>query len=330
MTLNISSLIQHLISEFNTIFKMGKVNLNGNNNMEKIVITPGGPRLKKNVHLIESGFDAKLQDGVFVKVNKTTSNIEQELGKIDTAIFEHHISRNMLRNSAIDILRSNGGENLLPSPVTNRWIIYSGWSNTSGSPISYFSTKWIVPPPPATDNGQIIYLFNGIENSSFDLILQPVLQWGNSPAGGGSFWAITNWLVGSPASGIALHGPLVRVLPGDVLQGVIRLSRQSGGKFSYVSSFVGFPSSDLSISDIDELTWANETLECYDLKQFSDYPNTLLTAMTAIEIRLGAPQAQIIWEAHNDVIDNGQHCSIVSNASPGGAVNLFFKQQNAL
>ena len=74
------------------------------------------------------------------------------------------------------------------------------------------------------------------------LILQPVLQWGNSPAGGGSFWAITNWFVGSPETGIALHGPLVQVNSGDILQGIMTLQGQSGNKFSYRSSFNGVKS----------------------------------------------------------------------------------------
>jgi len=161
------------------------------------------------------------------------------------------------------------------------------------------------------------------------LILQPVLQWGNSPAGGGSFWAITNWFVGSPETGIALHGPLVQVNSGDILQGIMTLQGQSGNKFSYRSSFNGFPSCDLSISDIEELTWANETLECYGLKQFSDYPNTQLTAMTNIEIRVGEAQSLIQWLPHNNVTDNGQHCSIISNASPNGSVTLCYREQLA-
>ena len=100
-------------------------------------------------------------------------------------------------------------------------------------------------------------------------------------------------------------------------------------RFSYVSSFKGFPNADLFIDNIDELTWANETLECYGLTQFSDYPNTLMTHMKNIEIRVGNSQALLLWEAHNDVTDNGQHCSVISNASPGGSVALNYRRQLA-
>lgn len=306
---------------------MGKVNLLGDRNMEELVITPGGARPKSQVHLIEAGYHIDIRGGVVYKVNTSTRTIAKDLGKINSGKEENFINRNILR-SPIQELTRKATSGSAPSPITDRWIVYSGWRNNSGHPITYFNTSWIVPPPPATDNGQLIYLFNGIENAAFDIILQPVLQWGSSPAGGGSFWAVTNWFVGSPGSGIALHRPLVPVNPGDVIQGLITLQGRSGSNFSYLSSFRNFPLCDLFVPNIDELTWANETLECYRLRQFSDYPNTMFTAMSDIDIRLDAIDIQLQWESFNAVTDNGQHCSIVSNASPNGRVDLFYSQQN--
>ncbi len=300
---------------------MGKVNIIGNKNMDELVVTPGGLRPKSNVHLIENGTHVGLKNGVLIKVNNETKSIIKELGKINK--IEHHLNRNSLRK-----FEKHENKIMGQPPITDKWIIYSGWQNETGNPISYFSTKWIVPPEPTSDNGQLIYLFNGIENSSFEMILQPVLQWGNSPAGGGSFWAVSNWFVGSPESGIALHSELINVNPGDILQGIITLTGKSGSRFNYRSSFNGIPMCDLSISEIEELTWANETLECYYLKQFSDYPNTHLTAMSDIEILVDANHAPIIWTAYNEVTDNGQHCSIIKNGSPNGCVNLFYTQLN--
>src|SRR5262249_36993181 len=95
-------------------------------------------------------------------------------------------------------------------PITDGWIVYSGWLNTTGNPISYFKTRWAVPPAPATDHGQTIFLFNGIEPDDGAFILQPVLQWGSSDtAGDGSDWSITNWYVG--LDGSALYSPLITV-----------------------------------------------------------------------------------------------------------------------
>ncbi len=295
--------------------------------MEQLVITPGGLRPRSNVHLIENGFQVNFKDGVLSKVNSVTNEIVADLGMIDSAKREQAISRNILRTGYIDMMSKT--EKLQSSPITDRWIIYSGWMNDSNTPISYFSTKWIVPPPPSTDNGQLIYLFNGIETSNFDVILQPVLQWGRSHAGGGSYWAIANWFVGTPATGIALHSDLVQVNSGDSIEGIMILESQSEDKFSYLSMFKNVQQCDLRITGINELKWANETLECYGFKEFSDYPNSVVTPMTNIDIRIGSTQAKLVWEAHNDVTDNGQHCIIVSNSSPGGRVDLYYTNQLA-
>ena len=79
------------------------------------------------------------------------------------------------------------------------WITYASWTNNTGSPISLFSTNWVVPPDPSTQSGQTIFLFNGIQNSSN--IYQPVLQWGGLLLGG-NYWTVASWYVdgqGGPA-----------------------------------------------------------------------------------------------------------------------------------
>jgi hypothetical protein len=209
-------------------------------------------------------------------------------------------------------------------PATNGWVTYSGWTNNTGQSITSFSTRWKVPPVPRTLSGQTIFLFNGIQNSGF--ILQPVLQWGSSFAGGGNYWAIANWYVDGQG-GLALHSPLVQVNTGDDLLGIMTLTGQSAGKFSYLSSFAGYANANLQVSDIEELTWANETLEVYGVTQCSDYPNTDRTRMTGIEIKVGTgAEATINWQAVNAFTDCNQSCTIVSNSSPGGEVDLFYRR----
>ena len=89
----------------------------------------------------------------------------------------------------------------------------------------------------------------------------------------GAYWAIANWYVPAPSLGLpSMKSSLIQVNPGDVLQGVMTCTSQTGSEFSYVSSFVGYPSIDLTVTDVDELQWSFETLECYGLTQCSDYP----------------------------------------------------------
>ena len=299
---------------------MGKTNTSGIERFNEMVITPGGLRPRSHVHLIEPGHHLSGKGGVFKKIETETGTIIKEFGPMNT---QKNATRKTLRVKRKTVSK-RAGEAVSPQPISDQWIVYSGWTNDSGHPISYFATGWVVPPAPAMHDNQLIYLFNGLENAANDVILQPVLQWGVSPIGGGNYWAIANWYVGAPKSGLAIHGPLIPVNVGDRLQGIMTLTRQSNDLFSYNSSFDGYPA-DFAVADVGELVWAVETLECYGLSQFSDYPDAQMTAMSGIEIKTGALEATIQWDYYNAVTDNGQHCTIASNASPNGEVELFYK-----
>lgn len=296
---------------------------------EEMVNTPGGPRPKSKVHWIEPGFHVSGKGGRLQKVDRSGRVIEDYGEKIKLA-------KDAPRRRDFKAAKKTA-DRVNPAPETGDWIVNSDWTNDSGSPISYFSTTWTVPPAPATDNGQLIYLFNGMQDAD-DYIFQPVLQWGSSPAGGGSYWSLTSWYAGPIGSGVGLHGTLKKVNTGDVVQGIMTLTGTSGGKFSYLSSFIvnGVAEPDdnsYAVSDIDELNWAIETLECYYFKAFTDYPDTPLTAFHDIEIKVRTQtvpaivdtEATINWGIQNRHTDNGQKCLIISNDSPGGDVYLYYR-----
>ena len=296
---------------------MGKTNKIGSSTLE-MVITPGGLRPKSNVHFIEPGHHLSGKGGVFRKIHTATGEVTKEFGPINRGNGDRKILRKKRKPAKAGLALA-----VNPQPITDQWIIFSGWNNNSGTPISSFTTRWLVPNPPVSQDDQLIYLFNGLENAANNVILHPVLLWGNSPIGGGNYWAIANWYVGSPDSGLAFHGPLIPVAVGVKLEGVMTLTTQNGGTFNYNSGFTGY-AADLPVTDVDELVWAVETLECYRLKQFSDYPTSQLTAMGAIEIKVGGAEAAIQWTPYNAVTDNGQHCAVVSNSSPDGEVDLCY------
>jgi hypothetical protein len=51
----------------------------------------------------------------------------------------------------------------------------------SGDNIDEISSYWTVPANPTT-NGGLIFIWNGIEPTAQNLVLQPVLQWGGTTA----------------------------------------------------------------------------------------------------------------------------------------------------
>jgi hypothetical protein len=105
----------------------------------------------------------------------------------------------------------------VPSTPFNGWVEDSQEDLSLGASdnIDWESGEWAVPSNPSA-NGGTIFLFNGIAPTAQNWILQPVLQYGVSAAGGGNYWAIAAWFVGT---GGAWHSPLETVKPGNTLDG---------------------------------------------------------------------------------------------------------------
>jgi hypothetical protein len=103
-------------------------------------------------------------------------------------------------------------------PEINGWLEYvSVTTNTSYGEIS---ASWAVPPGPTAEDGQTLFFFPGFEDRNDVIsIVQPVLQFGPSAAGGGAFWAIASW--NCCPSGIAVHSSLLDVSSGDTVVGTI-------------------------------------------------------------------------------------------------------------
>ena len=277
---------------------------------DDLVLTPGGLRPRSQVHLIESG---AVLDGTDGRLRK--------LGASGEMLTDFGV---LPRRTAGVPLQPGNVTHLLPEVVPafgSGWITYASWTNATGTPVSSFSTTWVVPDPPATQSGQVIFLFPGIQNST--MIYQPVLQWGESAAGGGNYWAVASWYVDGQG-GLALHSNLVQVNPGDTLVGVMSLTGQSGSQFSYNCVFQGIANASLSISNVDQLTWLIETLECYGITKASDYPDVALTEMTDIRISTGATNPAMTWGVTNAVTDCGQHTVVQSNSSTAGVVDLNY------
>jgi hypothetical protein len=278
---------------------------------EDQVITPGGARAKSLVHEIEAGHTLRMA-GDRVQKFHPNGTMVADLGAI---------------------ARRPGPQPLMPGNVMvpretdpalgSGWITYAGWSNNAGQPISSFRTTWVVPPAPSTNSGQLIYLFNGIQNST--MIYQPVLQWGSNGAFGGNYWVVASWYADGQG-GQAFHTTPVRVNIGQVVVGVMTLTSQSAAGFNYNCSFQGIANTSLPIQNVQELTWCAETLEAYNVQRCSDYPACEFTAMLDIAIVCGSKIPTITWSPQNTVTDCGQHCNVVSNSATSGQVDLNYEQ----
>lgn len=184
-------------------------------------------------------------------------------------------------------------------PLQTGWVAYADWTNTGSSPISSFTTTWTVPAAPTSNHGQTVFLFNSIEPASGNAILQPVLQYGPSAAGGGTYWAVASWyLVGSQT----YYTTPVRTSAGATLNGVITLTSVSGSKYNYVTSFSNVSGTSLTATGSAQLVWATETLEAYAVSSISDYPAGS-TVFSNINIQTSAGTPAVTWSAVSDSAD---------------------------
>ncbi len=314
-----------------------------------LVLTPGGPRPREYVHAVRSGEVVRFDEAGKPVVGPrpeaaagpkapgaAAAGLVLTPGGYRPRALVHRVGPREALHAADGRMRllnlETGTATELPQ-VTVRpeevpalgsgWITDAYWTNATGRPVTSFRTTWQVPPAPATQGGQTIFLFNGIVNTGTNYgILQPVLQWGSSAAGGGPYWTVASWYV--TVDGHAFHTSLVRVNPGDTLVGVMTLTGQSGSQFSYNCEFAGVGGTGLPVQNIAELVWLNETLEAYSLNQCSDYPATNRTAFRAINIQTGAGAPAVTWTPENRVTDCGQHAVVVSNSPTEGEVDLYY------
>jgi hypothetical protein len=166
----------------------------------------------------------------------------------------------------------SGDDASVPSFTVNGWVEYADW--TASETPGRFATTWHVPDLPATDNGQTLFYFPSYEPSTGASIVQPVLQYGVSAAGGGSYWAIASWWVGPTG---ARHSSLLQVNPGDTIRGTISASRcdENGGcRFVIVTRDETIDNArQLTVVEGVPYTWTQASVfEAYNVNDCSELP----------------------------------------------------------
>jgi hypothetical protein len=193
--------------------------------------------------------------------------------------------------------RGRTGKLNTPPGTGNGWVEASLWDVPLGSSdnLDFMGGNWTVPSNPSV-NGALIYLFNGMEPSSENWILQPVLQYGSGAAGGGNYWVIASWLVGK---NYAFHSPLETVHPGNSMLGYTKLTSVSGNTLYWevvaqdtttgANSWITAHTSGL------HWTWAYAgVLEAYNVNSCSNFPANGRAVFTNATIAHGFPSYKVI------------------------------------
>jgi hypothetical protein len=262
------------------------------------VLTPLGYRDRANVHQVLPGYDLLRMPDEHIRMENPTTGDHVDFAKPVTI-------------------------NAESVPFTdNGWITYASWYNPTRTPVGYFSTDWNVPPIPSAYDGQTLFLFNSIEPASGNAILQPVLQYGSSAAGGGQYWAVASWYV---VGNQAYFTAPVYVTPGQFLGGQITLTWKRRALCSYKCDFYGISGTTLTVRRIPQLVWCTETLEVYGVNQCTDFPHTTYTQMYNINLvmRNGYPPS-MNWTVTNVLTDCGVQALVAYGGAVNAAVNIYY------
>jgi hypothetical protein len=194
------------------------------------------------------------------------------------------------------ITRPRGGRsvNLAGVPGTgNGWVeaVQMPVALGGGDNIDWISGTWTVPSNPSA-SGALNYFFNGIEPTSQNWILQPVLQWGNNGMFGGNYWVLSSWLVGS--NGYAFHSPPVNVYPGHTINGYTWITGVSGSTTNW--EVYGYDQTNGAYTWITAWTsglqwnWAYAgVLESYGISSCSQFPASGYAAFYNTSVYHGYP-----------------------------------------
>jgi len=175
-----------------------------------------------------------------------------------------------------------------------------------GTSFTSFNGTWKVPSAPKTTaDNQTLFMFTGLEDEAGDEIIQPVIQWGPSEAGGGLYWTIANWWVTS--SGQALYSALAKISTGDTILGT--MVQHGTGSWDIAASVNKGKPTMLSVNNISPQAMSSVTLEVYNVMECTDYPSDNSITFTGLSLADSGTIVKPTWESEILISDCNQQVS---------------------
>ena len=163
---------------------------------------------------------------------------------------------------------------------------------------------------------------NGVEPLDTSAVLQPVVQWGPSAAGGGAYWAYASWYVS------ATHGshfsPLIQIAAGDLVLGTN--ARSGDGTWRIAATAQGRAPSVLTFAPVASgAAWgtAYHVLEAYGVSTgCGAYPAAGSVNFTGVALEVGGSRvAPIPWKL---LVQNAGCGERATASARGDAVTILF------
>jgi len=196
------------------------------------------------------------------------------------------------------------------------WKAWAQYENSQG--VNFVSGKWNVPSSPQdTNDGQLLYYWNGVEPDDSSAVLQPVLQFGFSPAGGGNYWAMASWYVSSDHG--AFYTTPYECNTSDVILGTLSMM-QNGTWLVSGLDITNQQSTILHFTPQDPTyTTAYETLEAYNVNSdCQDYPVEGSITFYNIKVSVGGKPVIPKWT----VLTKDNECNETAVALSSSSVKI--------
>lgn len=227
------------------------------------VVTPFGYFHPSCVSHLAKGDVLRQDESVIQRANGTYENIQQ-------CAYPHFEADG---TKVVGDVQPAGDGKSEPPYIGHSWIEYAS-THTSYNYGEIYSA-WNVPEMPNSNDGQTVYLFNGLEQYSGDVtIVQPVLGWNSDY---GSAWGIASW--NCCKKGTVQESSPEPVNPGDQIEGFVYNNCSAGTKKCgswdiTIRDVQNGNFTTLSTSNFSQtFNWAfGGVVEVYALSQCSDYP----------------------------------------------------------
>lgn len=187
------------------------------------------------------------------------------------------------------------------------WVEWAEWTNDTGLPLTGLAGSFTVPEAPPRKAGQAVFLFLGLQKGPGDPseLLQPVLQWGESVAGGGDGWGLCCWYVKDEW---AVFSDLETVQPGDRVHVSMERSKEAAAVWWTARAVAGPVISELHVLRDLDLIWCYTTLEAYTLDAMACdmYPGSAETIFEELSLFSERERLMPKWEPRVRVHDCNQ------------------------
>jgi len=193
-------------------------------------------------------------------------------------------------------IRNNLGRRI-KNDIAPGWQIWAEIVDANNQ-FTKFIGNFTVPTAPTagtwTSGETIVYLFTSLVGTPTEEdIIQPVLQYGTTPAGGGAYWGLASWYVTS--LGVAVHSQVINASTSGVIFGNMT---QVGPTAWYIDGVVDGVHTNITVNKPTTLKAVPDaycTLEAYGIQQCNWFPpagsSCAFSEMVLTDIHGGVSQA---------------------------------------